>query len=278
MGKKNSLDKFYTRADVADSCVKMMHSIDSLGNYDVIIEPSAGDGAFLPYLPSSTIAYDIAPESSRITQADFLKVNELPFNGSDNENVRALFIGNPPFGTRGSLAKKFIEHCISLGATTIAFILPNTFSKETNQRMFGSDWRLIERKRLPRDSFTLDGAKYHVPCSFYVWTRDESIQKTIDLRAHKPAQPKDYRFLRRGDPNADFSLNGNNGKTKSIGEITNPKAEHYIKACDAIEPEELRRRFDSLSFDFESSANGGVAWINRDDINKAYSDAYAHAG
>lgn len=103
-----------------------------------------------------------------------------------DERARVLFIGNPPFGTRGSLAKRFIAHCIELNATTIAFILPDTFSKMSNQRVFDDSWRLISSIKLPRESFTLRGEPYHVPCSFFIWTSDEKLNPGLDMRETKP--------------------------------------------------------------------------------------------
>lgn len=73
----------------------------------------------------------------------------------------------------------------------------------------------------------MHGEPYKVPCSFFVWTRqvgDFSLRKTI-LKENE-----DFSFCPRGDTHADFSINGNSGKVKEICEITNPKAENYIKA------------------------------------------------
>ena len=56
------LDKFYTKDKVAKQCVQFLYEICPEAKDQPCIEPSAGAGAFLPYLPAQTIAYDIAPE------------------------------------------------------------------------------------------------------------------------------------------------------------------------------------------------------------------------
>jgi hypothetical protein len=66
-------------------------------NWDRIIEPSAGAGAYLKYLPENTLAYDIAPEASNIIESDYREV-KLPYM------ERSLVIGNPPFGRANKLS------------------------------------------------------------------------------------------------------------------------------------------------------------------------------
>ena len=55
-------DKYYTEDSIAKYCVEKTFEI--LGeDWDRIIEPSAGAGAYLSYLPNNTLAYDILPEA-----------------------------------------------------------------------------------------------------------------------------------------------------------------------------------------------------------------------
>lgn len=252
------LDKFYTKTEIALQCI---NSIDDIDTYDCIVEPSAGAGSFSNQL--QCIAYDIAPEGDNIIEQDFLL---LPTN-TFNEYKRILFIGNPPFGARSTLAKNFIKQSIKLGATTIAFVLPDTFSKLTNQSCFPKDWSLIKVIKLEGTCFTENGKDYYVPCSFYIWTKEKT---SINLREIKMALPNEFIFLSRGDTTADFSINGNNGKVKNIEDITNSKAEHYIKITEGYNIETIRDIFSNMKYDFKSSVNGGNAWIGQQDIIKAY--------
>lgn len=253
------LDKFYTPKNIAKECIEL---VPDLNSYDLIIEPSAGNGSFSSQL--SCIAYDIAPEGDNIIQQDWLMTEPVA-------SKHTLVIGNPPFGKRYSLAKAFIKHSQKIGAETIAFILPDTFSKLSNQSLtlFPKEWKLIIEHKLSNSNFIVNNSEeYHVPCSFYVWTKRES---NINLRQSKLPSSSDFIFLPRGDIAADFTINGNSGKIKKLSEVTNDKAEHYIKAKNKS-VEELKEIFSKLNYNFLSSINGGNAWIGQQDILKAYYD------
>ena len=248
-------DKFYTKKEIAKFCVEQIPDIES---YEYIVEPSAGNGSFLDYLPKF-VAYDIVPEDNRITLFDFLSLNKaFP--------SYTLCVGNPPFGNRGILAKKFIRRCISLGAETNAFILPDTFRKRTNQTLFSKHWHLQKIVPLPENSFLVDRKDYHVPCSFFIWTKRE-VEK--DLREIPPEPTKDFVFLDRGSSDADFTVNGNSGKVKTLEQVTNPKAEHYIQH-GIVDKYTLMNTFLQLKYPTLSSVSNGNYWLNQEDILRAY--------
>ena len=106
------LDKFYTKPEIAKQCVDFLQKKLPLSGTERYLEPSAGAGAFLSYLPNNTIALDIKPESSRIQQQDFFSYN----TSCD------VCIGNPPFGSRSATAINFFNHAAEL-CSIIAFIL-----------------------------------------------------------------------------------------------------------------------------------------------------------
>lgn len=253
---KIDLDKFYTPPNVAKKCIDLL----DLSDYDTILEPSAGNGSFSKQIPNC-IAYDLKPEDESIKQLDFFDLKEL--NG---EHI--LVVGNPPFGNRSNLAKKFIKHSIELGAETIAFVLPNTFNKYLMQKVFPKDWKLEKVLVLDCD-YRASGVKYFIPSSFFVWTKREAES---NLRKPKPKETTDFVFLPRGDKSADFTINGNNGKIKLLGEVTNPKAEHYIKVSDKNKVEEIKEKLSKTKFTFYSSINGKLAWLSRADILEQYDE------
>ncbi|MCL2039812.1 MAG: hypothetical protein FWG85_05215 [Bacteroidetes bacterium] len=253
------LDKFYTKHKVAEKCLAMIPDFNS---YNTIIEPSAGNGVF-SNLVSNCIAYDIEPECEKIIKHDFLLLNKI-------EGTQKLFIGNPPFGERALLAKKFIQHSILLGAETIAFILPDTFSKFLMQKVFNQNWKLIVEEVLGRDNFEINGETYHVPCSFYVWTKRET---NINLRKIELPSPNKIKFLPRFSREADFTINGNSGKVKELKEITNWKSEHYIKVLLTTEKDFIKKMMANIRYNFKSSINGGNAWISQYEILEGYYNA-----
>ena len=77
---------------------------------DLAIEPSAGDGAFIPFIKETFENYkfyDIDPNNDEIEKANFL---EIDFNNSSNNNIH--IVGNPPFGRQSSLAIQFIKSVV----------------------------------------------------------------------------------------------------------------------------------------------------------------------
>ena len=114
-------DKYYTPIETANFCWDKVEEVIGFNNISEIIEPSCGNGSFYhhhSYKPH--FGYDIEPEytddSNSIFKQDFLKCDFPYLYGR-------LFIGNPPFGYRNSLAIKFFNKCCELG-DYIAFILP----------------------------------------------------------------------------------------------------------------------------------------------------------
>lgn len=246
-------DKFYTRHAVARRAVNLIPDLDT---YPLIVEPSAGAGAFLDALPQA-VGLDIEPDDDRIMRTDWL-THEMDGHGG-------LLVGNPPFGRRSSLAKAFIRRGDVLGFETIAFILPDTFRKMTAQSVFGADWRLIVEEALDDDTFEHPDGPVRIPCVFQVWTKRPGA---LNLRKRKAEQPAAYTFLGRADASADICLNGNSGKVRSPNEITNEKAEHYIRLNG--DKAAVLERLRTLPLRFSSSVSGGVAWVSKNEINEAW--------
>lgn len=256
------LDQFYTPFDTAKKCIAL---IPNIAQYDLIIEPSAGTGSFSTQI-SDCLAYDIDPKHESIIEKNFLMLKiEQKFN-------HLLIVGNPPFGVRSALAKQFIKYAQQLKAETIAFILPETFSKLSNQSLtlFPKEWHLILNQPLTakESTFIYNDKSYYVPCGFYIWTKQNI---GIDLREVKVESSNDFIFCTRGDLSADFSINGNTGKVKLLSEITNSKAEHYIKAKNKSK-EQLMEIFSNITYSFFSSVSGKNAWIGQQEILKAYNE------
>lgn len=259
---RDDLDRFYTKADVAQECLDRL----DLSLYDLHIEPSAGSGAFSSLIPGS-VAYDLAPAHPDVVEQDWLLLT--PFELPEHDSL--LVFGNPPFGQRSTIAKDFIRHAVHLGADTIAFILPTTFNKRTNQSVFPADWRLVDSMVLSNSHFDLHGhGEIYIPCQFYVWTRRADIAPGVDLREYPAPRPQEFQFVRRGSTDADFTVNGNSGKVKDLDQVTNPKSEHYIHVHDRDQVQAVRAVLETLDFTFHSSVNGGVAWINQDDIARSW--------
>lgn len=167
-------DKFYTKKEVAKKCYNKLNSLFNL-NDSIYLEPSAGNGAFLDYLPKYE-AYDLVPENDRIIKQDFL--NLIPARSD------YITIGNPPFGKRSKLAVEFFNKA-SLFSDIIAFILPISFMKFSVQKQLNKDFKLINTEKLPEFSFLDKGNDFDVNCIFQIYVKTNSkfdIYKDLRLK------------------------------------------------------------------------------------------------
>jgi hypothetical protein len=165
--KRNTEDKFYTSKQTVNACYKDIKSNISIKNTDLIIEPSAGNGAFIPIikkLSNNYILYDIKPENKEIIKKDFLKLK----NPKSSSKIHV--IGNPPFGRKSSLAIKFIKKSCEF-CDTISFILPKSFKKDSMKKSFALNFHLKFEKDLPYNSFIIGTTSYNVPCVFQIWIK-----------------------------------------------------------------------------------------------------------
>lgn len=175
------LDKFYTKPAIAEQCVSFLkEKLPLIGN-ETYLEPSAGNGSFLAYLPQFT-AIDIKPEGSNIQAADFFTYS----------TPADICIGNPPFGSRSAMAIKFFNHAAEL-CSIIAFILPVSFMKWGVQKQLAVEWKLYDYFYIPENAFTDNGKDYSVRCVFQIWTKADYGQ---DLRLKKapPISHPDFKI------------------------------------------------------------------------------------
>ena len=102
-------DQFFTPKKTAEYCyLKFIEVIKEYGDSEInymFIEPSAGNGVFLKLLPNDRrIGFDIDPKFKEIKTQDYLDWKPT------EDKQKYIIIGNPPFGLRGQLALKFINH------------------------------------------------------------------------------------------------------------------------------------------------------------------------
>lgn len=140
--KQNKLDKFYTSTSIVEECIENIKKYIQIETDNLIIEPSAGNGAFINKIKELTNNYnfyDIEPENNEIMKRDFLILDTSDLINRFN---KIHVIGNPPFGRQSSLAIKFIKKCCQF-ANTISFILPKSFKKNSMKKYFSLNYHLI---------------------------------------------------------------------------------------------------------------------------------------
>ena len=96
-------DKYYTPPEIVEKTIQILLRYFPLDQITEIIEPSAGDGAFIPGIKKLNKPYkffDLHPEHPDIVKQDF-KDLKLPYQKG------RVFLGNPPFGNASSLFRRF---------------------------------------------------------------------------------------------------------------------------------------------------------------------------
>lgn len=207
-----ALDQFYTKPEVAKYFVRKIREYVRLNRFDNVIEPSAGSGNILKYLPKKTRhGLDLDPAADGIEKIDFFKYT-FPVG-------KNIVVGNPPFGRNSKLAIGFFNRS-AMYCDTIAFIVPNSWSKKKVQAKLDPSFRLIFEEKLKPFSFIkqgispgkrmMDDGSININCVMQIWTRN-GIMKDVDLR-------------KKNDPacsHEDFTLHGYFTKEKkNISEST----------------------------------------------------------
>jgi hypothetical protein len=293
-------DQYYTQRPVAKICWEWMsraataHGVSL--NQSVILEPSAGAGAFLDTAPLGmrVAAFDIDPPSTRpdVTQHDFLR-DLLPHLGNPGRDGKRIVIGNPPFGRKATLANAFIAHSwAEAKADLVAFILPVQFRKWSAQRHVDLSARLIADFDLPEDSFEFAGKPCKVRCCFQLWASPKwpTHPKWPDLRLRQPppTQHADfdaYQFNRMPGSDKCFGYDWDfavprqgyvdyTRKVFSTGQCSRKQQWILFKAHS---PRALRRLM-RLDFVALSRKNTGVPGFGKADVVEAYGNAEAIVG
>ena len=216
-GHKEVNDKFYTKIDIAKMCIEML----DLSDFDLIIEPSAGNGSFSKQI-ENCIAYDLVPEDESIIKQDFFELDITQYIGK-----KVLTIGNPPFGIQNNLAISFFNNAAKY-SDTIAFVLPKSFMKESIQKKLDLNFHLEKYIELPYNSFILNGEDFKVNCIFQIWKR-KNTKRIIEKKKLC------YSYIEFGNAN-DFDfivrrVGGNAGKAYILkeGETVSSQSNYFIK-------------------------------------------------
>lgn len=250
------LDQYYTKPDVAKKCIEVMLEY---ADRDIRwIEPSAGTGSFI--FDKTFKAYDLEPKAIGVEKANWFDV-VLP-------DVAFGVYGNPPYGERNTLSKKFIEKVVNnKHCKVIAFLLPTSFNKHTLQKVFTSKWILLHKYTPNEDSFIYNGDDYKIPCVFQVWVR-KSFITGVDLREveRKDFDNKHFSIVKS---DGDIFVMGAAPKTvKFPNEVNSNNRGYWLKS--KIPLQELIANIQSTDWRGNSSASGGVYWLNKTEFLNCY--------
>ena len=257
--RENALDKYYTKRSVARQC---LNELGDLSQYDLVIEPSAGDGAFYDLIEhENKVGIDIDPRHEDIVEDDWMRYCV------SCEFERVLVVGNPPFGLYHKLSSAFIAHAMWFGnVQTVAFILPNVYNKHTRQKILPLHWRIKSITDLGRDAFVVDGRDYHVPASFFVFDKSEGLDLRVDTDIHIEA--KDFEFGNKDDFNVFVFGTAPN---RAIQDPQPNNRGYYIKS--KIPVPEFIEKIKQMEWVGNSCAKGGVYWLKQARVFRAVCEA-----
>lgn len=190
--KRDTKDAFFTVPAIAKACIDAFHEHVRPSPLDIVIEPSAGSGAF-SLQTKCDYAFDIDPQHPSIKKQDFLNLENDVLQKIQGSAQKVHVIGNPPFGRQSGLARRFIKKSAEF-ASSISFILPKSFKKESFQKAFPLHFHLVHELDLPDDAFLIDGKRHHVPCVFQIWVKQNTERpRPLDLK------PEGFAFCKKQD-------------------------------------------------------------------------------
>lgn len=242
--RRNTIDKFYTKRTVVNQCIKNVKKYIEIGEDDIIIEPSAGDGAFIEKIKTLSANYrfyDIVPENEEIIKQDFLN---LDIDEIKDEYNKIHIIGNPPFGRQSSMAIKFIKKCCEF-ANSVSFILPKSFKKYSMQKHFPLNYHLIFEIDLQENAFLINDKETNVPCVFQIWQYKNEKRKAVEK-----LEPINFVFVKKSD-DGDISFRRvgvNAGKITSDIEDKSIQSHYFIKFTNELTLKQNLNKLNKIKF------------------------------
>lgn len=262
--RRNTVDKFYTKPDVVEICIAKIKEILPICNVnDLIIEPSAGNGAFISGIKTLTNHYrfyDIDPENIEIAKQDYLDLDISLFR---DRYQKIHCLGNPPFGRQSSTAIQFIKKSATY-CDSISFILPKSFKKDSLKKHFPLKFHLLYEMDVADNSFLVDGTSHDVPCVFQIWQKRDYNRDIV-----QKIEPSNFVFVNQFEnPEISFRRVGVNAGT--IDTNTNEKSaqsHYFIKFTNGKSVEENINMLKQITYDFNNTV-GPKSISKQELINK----------
>lgn len=247
---RNTIDKYYTNPTTVNLCIENIKKYVIPNDFDVIIEPSAGNGAFIAGIKSLTynqIFYDIEPENEEIIKQDFLTldIRETGLYGTEN---KIHIVGNPPFGRQSSLAIQFIKKSCEF-ADSISFILPKSFKKDSLIKKIPLNFHRIFEVDLPDNSFIVNGDAHNVPCIFQIW-----VKRSYNRDVIEQIEPLNFHFVKKTEnPDISFRRVGVNAGTINTDYDKSIQSHYFIKFTNDKSVADNIMRLSTITFDFNNT-------------------------
>ena len=172
----------------------------------------------------------------------------------------SIVIGNPPYGSAGNLAIKFLNKSLEL-SDDVRFVLPLSIRKPSSTNKIRLDAVCVEDVKLPDDTFPRG-----IKACVQRWVRTDTPREKIKTFTTHP----DFNFVKK-EHNPDcmiFRCGASTGKIRLPGEFDNYKPDHYyIQASPQI-----LERFHTISPELIriSRIQNGMPGISKHDLISTY--------
>ena len=248
--QRNTIDKYYTNPTTVNLCIEFIKNNIVIDDNDLIIEPSAGNGAFIAGIKSlvyNTLFYDIEPDNEEIIRQDFLKF-DINITGLNEFQNKIHIVGNPPFGRQSSLAIQFIKKSCEF-ADSISFILPKSFKKDSLIKKVPLNFHRIFEVDLPDNSFIVNGDAHNVPCIFQIWAK-----RSYNRDAIEQIEPLNFNFVKKTEnPDISFRRVGVNAGTINTDCDKSIQSHYFIKFTNDKSVADNIMRLSTITFDFNNT-------------------------
>lgn len=268
------MDQFYTKDEVALNLYNKFKSVINVGDYDIVLEPSAGKGAFFKLLPKDKrVGIDLDPKYEEVLKMDF-------FNYIPEIDKKYITIGNPPFGRVSSTAIKFFNRAAEF-SDVIAFIIPRTFNRISVKNKLSLDFRLVYNIELPNVPCCFE-PKMNAKCCFQIWKRTDIKRNLVDVKLTH----NDFCFVKYGGKNQegipscplkeDYDIimkafGSSCGKIVDLHVNLKAKSHHFIKSNIPIE--ELKNNFKKIDYSISKETCRQDS-IGKGDLIMLYSEIF----
>jgi len=244
---RNAIDKYYTNPNIVKECISFAREHLCINANDLVIEPSAGNGAFIEGIKSlsnNTVFLDIEPDNDSILRQDY-----LTYTRDVQEGMQTHVIGNPPFGRQSSLAKRFIKKSCEF-CDSLSFILPKSFKKESMKSSFPLNYHLVFERDLPSKSFIVGGEEHDVPCVFQIW-----VKRTSNRNVAEKLDPYQFVFVQKSEnPDISFRRVGVNAGTIDVNIQEKSVQSHYfIKFTNNVPLEDNILTLSVITYEFNNT-------------------------
>ena len=188
--KAARLSQFFTADEVAAWLWREFQKLYHPQKF-VMIEPSAGKGAFLKQMPEGSLGIDLDPQYPGVVRADFLDVDRAWLAAHLALDRPIAILGNPPFGKGSELAWQFFNRAATM-ANVIGFILPVSVRKAAVENRLDKRFHLVAQWSVPENAFLFLGRPHKVRTVFQIWERRSDLRK---LRHVEHSHP-DFTFVK----------------------------------------------------------------------------------